>query len=660
MLGLAVPLGSRTQQQQTCQPLVVVHVFCGRARPGDLLHRVAAHAAERGLRVLLLGVDLASDAAWDLGEHGTLHLLLAAAAEGLIDFLGGGPPCSTVSSVRHNLIPGGPRPLRGRVKYFWGFPWLTAAEKRRVALANHLWVGMLALCDRIVALGGGFFFEHPEDPGCEPYPRFWAVPDMTEFLDRVRAAIAIFDQCPLGARTRKGSCIAGVLDGLEELHGLRCSGTCLHDPSWGRDSDGSFNSTRTQEYPDRLNDFLALRIVDFLCRLLSEGSGPGGWKRHSALPRITNWSVPASAAGPGVAVLNESTVRGSRVILNDDLLGFYLHVDDGIVLASGFAASGDVATEGMQSMAAILEEAGLVVPDQTAAADVHKIVGYAPRMRPARLELPGPKAVLLRGALDHLADLACVDTTVLRALVSLWVWAALLRREALSVPQAVFSMLDRHPDSLMRWWPSSRAEVRAMAALVPWLFADPGAPLCCTVAATDAMGANDLDHGGWGIACRDAPLPLVEAAFRQGTAVGRTVVKLDGDFAGLKHPDRTVSPNTPFTLLPDALFEEEEWKEVARGRWDYADHITLGEGRTVILLLDIITRSPAFHRLKLLSLEDNQPVAGLMSKGRSPAPALNFLCRRRAARTLAANIRLLLPWVESRRMPADELSRLLQ
>ena len=49
--------------------------------------------------------------------------------------------------------------------------------------------------------------------------------------------------------------------------------------------------------------------------------------------------------------------------------------------------------------------------------------------------------------------------------------------------------------------------------------------------------------------------------------------------------------------------------------------------------------------------------AGCMAKGRSPSPALNYLCRQRAAATLAARVTLVLPWTETSRMPADGVSR---
>ena len=50
-------------------------------------------------------------------------------------------------------------------------------------------------------------------------------------------------------------------------------------------------------------------------------------------------------------------------------------------------------------------------------------------------------------------------------------------------------------------------------------------------------------------------------------------------------------------------------------------------------------------------------VAGAYAKGRSGAVLLNYLARRRAARTLAGGIRDYLPWVETTKQPADKTSR---
>ena len=102
-----------------------------------------------------------------------------------------------------------------------------------------------------------------------------------------------------------------------------------------------------------------------------------------------------------------------------------------------------------------------------------------------------------------------------------------------------------------------------------------------------------------------------------------------------------------------------EWTVLERGRWRFPDHVTLGEGRAVVRSAELAVLAGE-HRCKLLQLEDNAPTSGSMTKGRSPAPALNYIARRKAARTLMSDIRMYLPWVESKVMPADEASRIIE
>jgi hypothetical protein len=115
----------------------------------------------------------------------------------------------------------------------------------------------------------------------------------------------------------------------------------------------------------------------------------------------------------------------------------------------------------------------------------------------------------------------------------------------------------------------------------------------------------------------------------------------------------------PFTRLPNTLFDDDHtcWEEVAAGRWRYADHITLGESRVVVRLVRSLAACSRLHYSKVLFLQDNMATAGAMAKGRSPSPVLNYLCRQRAASTLAARLTLVLPWTETSLMPADGISR---
>ena len=136
------------------------------------------------------------------------------------------------------------------------------------------------------------------------------------------------------------------------------------------------------------------------------------------------------------------------------------------------------------------------------------------------------------------------------------------------------------------------------------------------------------------------------------------MTKLSGMFHGLKTPDLQMRRATPFTKLPAAVLESDGWQPVCHGRWLFTDHVTFGESRAVNNILGFLCSNELCHGFKILSLQGNMATAGPYMKGCSPAPALNFLLRKRAGLCLAARIQLLLPWVETSVQPADGLSRL--
>ena len=454
----------------------------------------------------------------------------------------------------------------------------------------------------------------------------------------------------------KPTCISGTLDGLEDP-GLLCDGTHPHEQSVGLDEHGNFRTTALARYPPGLCEFLARCIVRTILRFRADGSGPTGWRRAAEKTvRISHWSRRVIGDGASaLAVLNEDVLRGRCVKVTGAQLAGYLHVDDGVILGGGRRRG---CTDGMMNRCAdALVAAGFTVDDRSADGTVEKIIGYAPQRHPARLGLPGAKAVRLVEALRALARSSPVDVDLLRSVLGVWIWAALLRREMLSLPQVVFAFVDRFAGTFAEWWPSARREVYRMSDVVISLYADIGAPLTPTVFATDAMGSNDFDHGGYGVvAARCAP-DVALRCFEEGLAPGYTVCRLDEHFDGLRRPERTIGRTIPFTRVPPDIIAA-DWVPLLWGRWASSDHITLGEARTVVKLLDLLARDERCHRHRVLSLQDNRPVQGSFAKGRSTAAALNRICRQRASISAAAELQSLLPWVQSKLMPADYLSRL--
>ena len=139
---------------------------------------------------------------------------------------------------------------------------------------------------------------------------------------------------------------------------------------------------------------------------------------------------------------------------------------------------------------------------------------------------------------------------------------------------------------------------------------------------------------------------------------GFTVTRLDGSFSGRLRPEEPWRRTIPFSRISADIAKVEKWFPMLWGLWSYSDHITLGEARVVVKLVRLLGSHGGCHSHKVLSLQDNMSTSGAFSKGRSAAPALNYLARQRAATSVAADISLLLPWVQTSIQPADEISRL--
>ena len=98
----------------------------GPKRDDSLERFLAEEADKRGLLVLSLCIDVERDPRWDLSSPHVALLLTRLEAEGLVDGIGGGPPCETWSKLR--FLPNGPPPVRLRGRFAWGVPNLNHRE----------------------------------------------------------------------------------------------------------------------------------------------------------------------------------------------------------------------------------------------------------------------------------------------------------------------------------------------------------------------------------------------------------------------------------------------------------------------------------------------------------------------------------------------------
>eukprot|EP00439_Symbiodinium_sp_Y106_P030950 s4025_g3.t1 len=635
---------------------VIMHLFGGERRLEDIHFFVERLAEEAGLTVLMATVDLATDHRWDLAREDTQHELLGMMS-GFVDLLILGPPCSTVSRARHASNSLGVRPVRFRDN-FWGRPDLRPHERSRVEEANALFKHSMALCDRIALHGGCFLWEHPKDPGCRPYPSIFATAEFKELLLRTGSSSVSFDQCTLGGPTRKPTTLAGNVQGLDGFARYACPGESpdhRHELSLGFDSEGHFLTRRLQTYPPGMCRLIAQCLVATCEEWQVSGDGPTGFFARGPRAPLAPWSVSASADRRGVKILNEAVEDHVRVLLGDDQLGLYLHVDDTLLLGVGESArlTGPL----MEEIADNMEAAGFRVPDRRTGDEIAKVVGYEIDAQKGEFLLPRKKARLLQSAFLELANARYVCVDLLRALVGIWSFGAQLKRELYAIPFSVYHMIDICEGQFVRLWPSVRRELVAMSRAVDFMVLQASDPVSRVVFATDAMGADDVDCGGFGICMAQATTEEFAALMWAGEEPGFAISEQDRGLKGLRNPACMVKFTRPFSRLPRTLFEESRWTELQSGRWQLADHITIGEARAVTKCLELVCQWPSAHDHVFFALQDNRPCASAMTKGRSSSWGLNFYLRRRAALGIACGLRFIFSWCQSALMPADRASR---
>ena len=467
----------RAARQEEERVFVLLLLFSGPRRPDDIQEWVERLAPDYGVKVLVISSDVEGPWPLDFADPQSFASLSELVEEGAVDGTGGGSPCNTWSRLR--FLPGGPRPLRMRGKWAWGLPDLTPTERERVNEGNVLAVNFITLCEKVSARGGVHLQEHPDDPGEDPYPSLWDTELQQEMERRTGASRARLQGCTLGAPTRKDTLLSGTVDDLDEGNNdeYKCPGvsaTHIHERSRGKDTAGKFLSQRLARYQSPLCRFLAIRFLRSFRRMHRSGTGPGGWQRSRAqVARITAWGSRRSSleGEPAVAILNEEVPRHRGVVINATQAAMYLHVDDGVVIDSGHVTAGGKpwCDTQMHRSADALESCGFRVDARSTCEELEKIVGYVPERCPARLRLGAPKAGQLYEALWWLAGRRRVNTEALRSIMGSWVWGALLKRELLAIPHAVFSFIERYhiPAGLYRGGPQRGVKP------VPWLWRRP-------------------------------------------------------------------------------------------------------------------------------------------------------------------------------------------
>ena len=106
---------------------------------------------------------------------------------------------------------------------------------------------------------------------------------------------------------------------------------------------------------------------------------------------------------------------------------------------------------------------------------------------------------------------------------------ALVRREVLAIPHALFSFLQQREGQVGPWWPVARKEASTMALMLGSLYADVGAPLSPTMMATGSgMPAMTASLGAELIPMATRAAELLTIALRRRTLIRLTLTMMAG------------------------------------------------------------------------------------------------------------------------------------
>eukprot|EP00435_Cladocopium_sp_Y103_P038160 s256_g10.t1 len=182
-----------------------MYLFAGRQRHSDIGAFLKKAEKSGHFKLELMEFDIERSPDHDLTDETLWERIFNRLKEG--DWvLIVSPPCNTFSRARfqHQQHPG-PKPLRTRT---WpkGFPWLSAANKKKVEEANLFVLRCLKGCELAASAHGFFILEHPEDLGTvqgEQPGSIWPWDELLDLIPKLNAVSFAIHQCMFGAPTPK-------------------------------------------------------------------------------------------------------------------------------------------------------------------------------------------------------------------------------------------------------------------------------------------------------------------------------------------------------------------------------------------------------------------------------------------------------------------------
>ena len=263
--------------------LVILHLFSGHRRPGDLTSYLQDLPSPDGAVVAMVALDIIFDPVrCDLSRRKIQTQWIGYARCGAVLGFVAGPPCESWSSSRAeggraggHSGDGGPRMIRSWNQPF-GLDATTPDEQAHIFLANTLLFFSLEMALELLVWIAFFLLEHPDPPSdarSRDLPTIWETGPVRALRGHPAVHLHEIQQGRFGAKSPKPTTL--MSKGLPSLsRHLEAHGTLPLPKAlkMGKTEGGQYSTASLKEYPPRLCAAMGDAIRDFLKHLKGYGT----------------------------------------------------------------------------------------------------------------------------------------------------------------------------------------------------------------------------------------------------------------------------------------------------------------------------------------------------------------------------------------------------
>jgi hypothetical protein len=241
-------------------------------------------------------------------------------------------------------------------------------------------------------------------------------------------------------------------------------------------------------------------------------------------------------------------------------------------------------------------------------------------------------------AFEWLGHRPVVDKLLVQRLLGHVMTAMVLNRAGMSALRHLYDFAEA-AEKPMKLWKSAALESKIVAGLLPLLVADMSLEWDSTMTCSDAspegygiceteMCTNQVrDIGAWQERWRykrSAPDDWKpRQRFARLSPLSSVLTACKAEVIGEQADNYVV--NHDFPEVPLHVLDPDLWKTVKFGKWHFKDeHITLKEGRTVVLACRRLSRAKHHRSKRHVLLVDNLALAFAIAKGRYMLCAINL------------------------------------